>query len=354
MKLSLHMIVRNSGEKLERTLESVKTFVDEIIIVDTGSIDNTKEIAKKYGANIYDFEWIDDFSAARNYALEKTTGDWVTWFDAGDVLSPSAIKSFEDTKQELINNPDTEINYILGFLNRNYDGYGNVYTRHITPRIVKKIPTTRWLEPIHEALVIQNPVHKYVVELTVDDPDGQLSVASQRNLDIIDGLINKSDSPRYQYLRVRELEFLGRYEEAVLDSDIVHKLPLDNGSIYDYYLVIARCFNKIGYYDESRNMLLAAAMTAPEIPDAFVMLGDIEYSQGKYDRAIPYYRAALRPQNTQLSWVMIMPYYTYEPLKKLGECYRELKDYDKSNEFYSLALEVAPEPYASEIREAMQ
>ena len=86
------MIVRNSGEKLERTLESVKTFVDEIIIVDTGSIDNTKEIAKKYGANVYDFEWIDDFSAARNYALEKTTGDWVTWFDAGDANTGSTAQ----------------------------------------------------------------------------------------------------------------------------------------------------------------------------------------------------------------------------------------------------------------------
>ena len=67
--LSLCMIVKDEGKTLERCLNSVKSFINEIIIVDTGSKDNTVEIAKKFNAKIYKFKWIDDFSAARNFAF---------------------------------------------------------------------------------------------------------------------------------------------------------------------------------------------------------------------------------------------------------------------------------------------
>ncbi len=72
--ISLCMIVRNEEKVLARCLESVRGCVDEIVIVDTGSSDATKEIAARYTDRIYDFEWIDDFSAARNYAFEQATG----------------------------------------------------------------------------------------------------------------------------------------------------------------------------------------------------------------------------------------------------------------------------------------
>lgn len=73
--LSLSMIVKNEEKFLPDCLESVKGLVDEIVIVDTGSTDTTKEIAARYGARIFDFEWIGDFSAARNYSLGQCTGD---------------------------------------------------------------------------------------------------------------------------------------------------------------------------------------------------------------------------------------------------------------------------------------
>ena len=69
--ISLCMIVKNEKDTLGRCLESVKDIVDEIVIVDTGSSDETKEIAGRFTSNIYDFEWIDDFSAARNYSFSK-------------------------------------------------------------------------------------------------------------------------------------------------------------------------------------------------------------------------------------------------------------------------------------------
>ena len=76
------MITKNEEFFLEQCLNSVKDLVDEIIIVDTGSNDKTKDIARKFTDNIFDFEWCDDFSAARNESLKHATGDWILVLDA--------------------------------------------------------------------------------------------------------------------------------------------------------------------------------------------------------------------------------------------------------------------------------
>ena len=85
--ISLCMIVKNEEEVLDNCLSSISDVVDEIIIVDTGSNDNTKIIANKYTNNIYDFKWCDDFSKARNYSFSKATKDYILWLDADDYLT---------------------------------------------------------------------------------------------------------------------------------------------------------------------------------------------------------------------------------------------------------------------------
>jgi glycosyltransferase involved in cell wall biosynthesis len=86
------MIVKDEQDVLEIALSSVKGFADEIIIVDTGSNDNTKKIARKFTNKIYDFKWIDDFSAARNFSLSKATGNWILVLDADEVIDPENLK----------------------------------------------------------------------------------------------------------------------------------------------------------------------------------------------------------------------------------------------------------------------
>ena len=88
-RVSLTMIVKNEQENLPRCLASVEGIFDEIIIVDTGSTDRTKEIAREFGAKVFDFEWIDSFAAARNEALSHATGDYAFWLDADDVVEPA-------------------------------------------------------------------------------------------------------------------------------------------------------------------------------------------------------------------------------------------------------------------------
>jgi glycosyltransferase involved in cell wall biosynthesis len=86
--VSLTMIVRDEEKNLPKCLESVRGLFDEIVVIDTGSHDRTAEIARSFGARVFDFPWIDDFAAARNQALERATGDYAFWLDADDVVDP--------------------------------------------------------------------------------------------------------------------------------------------------------------------------------------------------------------------------------------------------------------------------
>src|SRR3989344_6657474 len=88
MPISLCMITKNEETYLENCLNSVKDIVDEIIIVDTGSTDKTKEIGKEFNAKIFDFKWTDDFCAARIESLKHATKDWILVLDADEVIEP--------------------------------------------------------------------------------------------------------------------------------------------------------------------------------------------------------------------------------------------------------------------------
>ncbi|CAN1213019.1 hypothetical protein TUMEXPCC7403_22640 [Tumidithrix helvetica PCC 7403] len=91
--LSLCMIVKNESQNLPRCLESVKDFVNEIVIIDTGSEDDTVEIAQSYGAKIDRFDWCNDFAAARNYSLSKATSEWILVLDADQELVVDSMNS---------------------------------------------------------------------------------------------------------------------------------------------------------------------------------------------------------------------------------------------------------------------
>ena len=92
MKLTACLIVKNEAEMLERTLPGLSRSADEIILVDTGSTDNTVEVAKKYGAQVHHFAWIKDFAAARNESLRHAGGDWIIWIDADEYLDEENLQ----------------------------------------------------------------------------------------------------------------------------------------------------------------------------------------------------------------------------------------------------------------------
>lgn len=104
---SLCMIVKNEENVLARCLDSLADLMDEIIIVDTGSTDKTKEIAARYTDRIYDFTWIDDFAAARNFAASKATMEYIYTADADEFVDPENHRQIRQLKEVLL--PEVEI-----------------------------------------------------------------------------------------------------------------------------------------------------------------------------------------------------------------------------------------------------
>lgn len=139
-RLSLCMIVRNEAHRLGNCLESVKGLIDELVVVDTGSTDGTEEIARRYGAKLGHFAWIDDFAAARNHSLSLATGDWILWLDADDLLS---AEYHTQIRHLLTRGRDKSYFFLL-----DDRGYENVSCLQM--RLFPNVPGVRFEMPIHE------------------------------------------------------------------------------------------------------------------------------------------------------------------------------------------------------------
>ena len=111
VRLSQCMIVKNEEKNIEKALSWAKGVVFEQIVVDTGSTDKTVEIAEKMGAKVYHFEWIDDFSAAKNFAIEQATGNWIAFLDADEYFSPEDAKKIFAFAKGIQSDPELRENY---------------------------------------------------------------------------------------------------------------------------------------------------------------------------------------------------------------------------------------------------
>lgn len=161
--VSLCMIVRNEEKILDRCLSTVADLMDEIVIVDTGSTDATKELARRYTEKIYDFQWIDDFSAARNFAFSKAQMDYIYSADADEVLSGENRERFRQLKETLL--PEIEI---VQMKYGNQLQYGTVYNfdEEYRPKLFKRKRDFVWEEPIHEMVRLEPIVYDSDIVIT--------------------------------------------------------------------------------------------------------------------------------------------------------------------------------------------
>ncbi len=154
MKISACYIVKNEAKNLEKSLTSLGDNVDELIVVDTGSTDKTKEIAQAHGADIYNFSWQDDFALARNFALDRAKGDWVIFIDADESFVDSAglrayvekADTFSGCEGLLL--PRMEINVDTGTEQAEYTGWEYIL------RIWRNKPEFRFYGRVHEMLLV--------------------------------------------------------------------------------------------------------------------------------------------------------------------------------------------------------
>lgn len=143
--ISLSMIVKNEGKHLSDCLNSVKNIVDEIVIVDTGSSDDTIEIAKSFNANIFHFEWAADFSAARNFSLSKCTGNWILYLDADERLDENSAKIINS----LIRTNDN-IGYYCTIVSYDSEVQRSNSIKYV--RFFRNNPAARFIGKVHEQI----------------------------------------------------------------------------------------------------------------------------------------------------------------------------------------------------------
>ncbi len=145
------MIVRDEEKNLPKCLESVRGIFDEIVVVDTGSTDRTVEVARSFGARVFDFAWVDDFAAARNAALARATGDYAFWLDADDVVEPPE----RETLQALLDSlrSDHDCGYVVRCAcDPGEDGSGGeTVVDHI--RLFPLREGIRWTYRVHEQIL---------------------------------------------------------------------------------------------------------------------------------------------------------------------------------------------------------
>lgn len=226
--VSLCMIVKNEERNLRRCLDSVVDLMDEIIIVDTGSTDETKKIAAEYTDKIYDFEWIHDFAAARNFAFSKAGMDYIYSADADEVLDEENRKRFFELKQILL--PEIEI-VQMKYSNQLQFGTVYNYDEEYRPKLFKRIRTFQWTEPIHETILTEPVIYDSDIVIT-HLPDAS---HAGRDFNAFLRLIHAGEilSPRLQNFYAKELYISGREIDFLEAMDYFEASVAKNGRSTD-------------------------------------------------------------------------------------------------------------------------
>ena len=157
IRLSQCMIVKNEEKNIEKALNWAKHIAFEQIVVDTGSTDRTVEIAEKMGANVYHFKWINDFAAAKNYAMDQAMGNWIAILDADEYMPPEDTEELMTLLKKVQSDPKLYKQYdsiCCSWLQ--LDDEGKVYSVLTQNRFFKNRPDLRYKGKIHEAVMLQN------------------------------------------------------------------------------------------------------------------------------------------------------------------------------------------------------
>lgn len=264
MNISACLIVKNEEDLLSRCLESISE-ADEIVICDTGSEDNTVEIAESYGARVIYFPWCDDFATARNFVKAHASFDWILSIDADEFLEPGGM----DKIRKAIDSCDEDSINI-------YMKAEVGYAQHHLPRIFRK--ECEWVGKVHE--VLKFPSSTYCdAKITYG-----YSPAHDKDPDIDMRILESIEEPtsRDLYYLAREYYYRQRWEDAV---DMIEQkyLPIANWmpERADAWLMMARCLWNMSRGDEARTACLQAINNNAHFKEALVFMGEISWPDNR-------------------------------------------------------------------------
>ncbi|MBW2370153.1 MAG: tetratricopeptide repeat protein, partial [Deltaproteobacteria bacterium] len=275
--VSLCMIVKNEEEHLAKCLASVKPIVDEMIVVDTGSTDRTKDIAKVFGASVYDFKWSNDFSEARNFSISKASGEWIFVMDADEVVSPLDYADFTRLIRKASSKP-----VAYAFMTRNYTTDVNQVKWIANDGKYPKEDAGSGWTPSHKVRLFPND-HRVRFEYPVHE----LVENSLKKSDI---KIWQCNIPVHHYGKLDQEKSTRKGEEYYR---IGRKKLEETGDELGALRELAVQAQALGKFDESIELWERAIAIQPETPLAFVNMGAAYCKLGNYEDALETAEKAL-------------------------------------------------------------
>lgn len=320
MGITALTIVKNEENNIARSINSYKEAVDEIIIVDTGSTDNTVEICKKLGCKVFYYDWNNNFAEARNFALSKANNEWILFLDADEYFMNPLTGDFKKCIIELENN---NVNMVK-ILTYNIDSITKerLHTAYGLKLFKKK--GVKYKRPIHEALVFIDSnengvllndfplIHTgYSSDIKFDKPIRNLEILRECELN---GTLETKD---YYYL-TRECLILDENENARKYLDLFFKQPdyekeikeMDIGYLIYSFKYILMC-RENATYEEKKEYLLNI-ITKYDIPDFYFYLGNL-YLEEDYTKAHEYLLKTIECDNRLSNTDRYSNYCSYEP-----------------------------------------
>lgn len=278
--ISLCMIVKDEEKHLANCLGSVQKFVQEIIIVDTGSEDQTLAIAQKYGAKVAHFQWVDDFAAARNFSLEKASCDYILVLDADEYLDEEA-----NLQQDLLSEKD-----YYTFQIKNYKTGGHSFS-HQAIRMFRRESSIRYYGRVHEHPNILDSAHK------LKGGDAQTLIHHVGYMDEIVAEKNKNErnfiyalkeaeenpTPYSLYNLGKSYMGTGDYAQAVEFFKKSYQLEQNRTYVYALLVHMLECLLMLNRLEEGVALAQMAQKRYPDAADFYYQMGRL-YERNNYLR----------------------------------------------------------------------
>ncbi|MDV4152689.1 glycosyltransferase, partial [Clostridium sp. AL.422] len=341
--LSLCMIIKNEEKFIEKCLDAVSAIVDEFIIVDTGSKDSTLDIVSKYNVNLYNYTWINDFSAARNFALNKATSDWILFLDADEILDDNS----KDKILNFINNTKYDGCH---FIVHNYNSENkNDYTIHYALRLFKNNKGYYYKGKIHEQISNNeesNLLNKFSNENILLHHYGYSNEVLKekdkraRNIPILLECLKNEPNDSFTLFNLAN-EYLAKNE--IYTALEYYNLSYKNINIKQHYAIhlyyrISVCYHNIKDYSSAIKYINEALQHFCPNVDFEYLKGCIYYDWGKYTLAIDSFNKCLEIGDEANTIKFINNCGSINPLISLGNLYFKLSDYSKALDSYNKAL----------------
>lgn len=339
--ISLCMIVRNEQNTLEQCLQSIRNIVDEIIIVDTGSIDQTKDIASKWSVHIFDFEWIDDFGAARNFAFSKATMDYILWLDADDVLLSEESQKLIQLKRSMSSEVDAvSMQYYCEF-----DDHGNVTLNVRRTRIVKRSRNYQWVGAVHEDLLIKDGIF-YDSDIVVTHRKHPGTSDPDRNLKIYEKLLSagKKFTIRDTLHYAMELHHHQLHQKAT--TFYLKCMNMEESTTEDCIYIcskLADCYYHLGDRAKEREFIFKSFEYDIPRSEFCCRLGYFFLEKSQFSQAVFWYNVATESPMPNNRWAILNDVSrTWLPHMQLGLCYYQMAKYELSYHHNKIALSYLP------------